>query len=61
LLTLCAAPGTEAQSPSVATGFREYVLGNQNGLRVVAWVRPEATIGDDDWFQIEIVNSGAAL
>jgi hypothetical protein len=37
------------------------VIGESHGLRVVAWIKPEASIADDDWFRLEINNTGPDL
>ena len=50
-----------AQAPSASNIARQYVLGEAQGLRVVAWIKEEATLADDDWFRLEIDNSGPDL
>jgi hypothetical protein len=59
LLTIVSVGSSTAdQTPSRAAGFDEHVLAESDGLRVVAWVRPQASLDDEDWFQIEVTNDG---
>jgi hypothetical protein len=60
VLAILSGVAAAGQAPSVAAGFHEHVLGDSNGLKVVAWARSEARFGDEDWLQIEIINSGRA-
>jgi hypothetical protein len=50
-----------AQASSSSNIAREYRVGEARGLRVVAWIKEQATLADDDWFRLEINNSGPDL
>lgn len=50
-----------AQISSSSNTARQYVLGETQGLRVVAWIKEEATPADHEWFRLEIDNAGPDL
>ena len=60
VLAFRAVSPAQQQTPSVAAGFQEHILGERDGLKIIVWVRTQASLGDDDWLQIEIINSGVA-
>ena len=50
-----------AQAPSPLNPAREFVVGEAQGLRVVAWIKDEASLADDEWFRLDITNTGPDL
>lgn len=40
--------------------WKEYVLGDNDGLEVVMWVKSTASLADADWMKLEITNNGTA-
>lgn len=50
-----------AQVSSSSNAARQYVVGETQGLRVVAWIKEEASLADDEWFRLEIDNAGPDL
>ncbi len=49
-----------AADASVPSSRQEVVLAEGNGLKAVLRVKPEASLADQDWLQLEITNNGSA-